>query len=46
MNPIHLEHVLELLSIEPDLLEINKHIKHNGYEISLKEDIEFLKNND
>jgi|TARA_B110000263_G_C15307342_1_gene511150 spore coat polysaccharide biosynthesis protein SpsF len=46
MNPIHLENVLDLLSTEPDLLEINRHIKHDGYERSLKEDDEFLKNND
>jgi len=45
-NPIHLENVLELLANEPDLLEINKHIKHDGYERSLKEDNEFLKNSD
>ncbi|MDC0186973.1 glycosyltransferase family protein [Candidatus Nitrosopelagicus sp.] len=44
MNPIHLENVLELFSNEPNLLEINKHIKHDGYERSLKEDDEFLKN--
>ena len=45
-NPIHLENILELLSNEPNLLDINKHIKHNGYEKSLKEDIKFLKNSD
>ena len=43
MNPIYLENVLDLLSQEPHLLEINKHIKHDGYERSLKEDTEFLK---
>ena len=43
MNPIYLENVLDLLSEEPHLLEINKHIKHDGYERSLKEDTEFLK---
>jgi hypothetical protein len=43
MNPIHLENVLELLSNEPELLKINKHVKHDGYERSLKEDEVFLK---
>ena len=43
MNPIYLENVLDLLSQEPHLLEINKHIKHDGYQRSLKEDTEFLK---
>ena len=45
IRPIHLKDVLTLLSKEPSLLEINRHIKHDGYERSLKEDEEFLKNN-
>jgi|TARA_B100001540_G_scaffold315603_1_gene343255 spore coat polysaccharide biosynthesis protein SpsF len=44
INPIHLHDVLELLSKNPSLLEINEHIKHDGYEKSLIEDKEFLKN--
>tara|TARA_B100000029_G_scaffold471224_1_gene510710 strand:+ start:1517 stop:2284 length:768 start_codon:yes stop_codon:yes gene_type:complete len=44
-RPIYLENVLKLLDDEPKLLEFNKHIKHDGYERSLNEDIEFLKNN-
>ena len=44
-RPIHLNNVLELISKEPDLLEINKHIKHDGYDRSLKEDKEFLQKN-
>tara|TARA_B100000029_G_scaffold345682_1_gene338067 strand:+ start:217 stop:990 length:774 start_codon:yes stop_codon:yes gene_type:complete len=43
-RPIHLNDVLQLFLIEPSLLEINSHIKHDGYEKSLKEDHEFLKN--
>ena len=46
VRPIHLDNILELILNEPDLLEINKHIKHDGYERSLKEDNEFLKNSD
>ena len=45
IRPIHLKDVLTLLSKEPSLLEINRHIKHDGYERSLKEDEEYLKNN-
>ena len=45
-HPIHLKHVLDLLFHEPNLLEINKHIKHDGYEKSLKEDVKFLSEND
>tara|TARA_Y100001936_G_scaffold225417_1_gene243869 strand:+ start:12623 stop:13405 length:783 start_codon:yes stop_codon:yes gene_type:complete len=45
-NPIHLDDVLNLLSNESHLLEINKHIKHDGYEKSLKEDVKFLSEND
>tara|TARA_B100000029_G_scaffold515681_1_gene623941 strand:+ start:58 stop:822 length:765 start_codon:yes stop_codon:yes gene_type:complete len=46
LHPIHLNQILDLLSEEPDLLEINKHIKHDGYEKSLKEDIKFLSENE
>ena len=45
VRPIHLDNILELILNEPNLLEINKHIKHDGYEKSLKEDEEFLKSN-
>ena len=43
-RPIHLDNVLELFQNEPSLFEMNNHIKHDGYEKSLKEDEEFLKN--
>ena len=43
LKPIKLNHVLELFLEKPDLLEINKHVKHDGYERSLLEDKEFLK---
>ena len=45
VRPIHLSDVLELFTKEPHLLEINKHVKHDGYERSLKEDEIFLKQN-
>ena len=45
-RPIHLEHVLDLFSKDTNLLEINKHVKHDGYARSLKEDQEFLKRSD
>ena len=42
-RPIYLDNILELFSENPDLLEINRHVKHDGYARSLKEDEEFLK---
>ena len=45
-RPIHLDHILDLFSKDTNLLEINKHVKHDGYARSLKEDQEFLKRND
>lgn len=45
VRPIHLIDVVNLFKKEPRLFEINNHIKHDGYEKSLKEDKEFLKNN-
>ncbi len=44
MRPIHLDDVLNLLSKSPELLEINNHVRHDGYEKSLIEDKEFLEN--
>ena len=43
-RPIHLINVVELFQNEPRLIEMNNHIKHDGYERSLKDDEEFLKN--
>jgi len=43
-RPIHLINVMELFQNEPRLIEMNNHIKHDGYERSLKDDEEFLKN--
>ncbi len=37
-RPIHLENILELYEKEPLLFQINKHVKHDGYERSLKDD--------
>ena len=45
-RPIHLDHILDLLSKNTNLLEINRHVKHDGYARSLKEDQEFLKRSD
>ena len=45
-RPIHLDHILDLFSKDTNLLEINKHVKHDGYARSLKEDQEFLKRSD
>ena len=42
-RPIYLDNILELFSENPDLLEINRHVKNDGYARSLKEDEEFLK---
>jgi len=42
-RPIQLIDVLELFEKEPSLFKINNHIKHDGYEKSLKEDKDFLK---
>ena len=42
-RPIHLNNVLELYKKEPTLFEINKYVKHDGYERSLKEDKELKK---
>ena len=41
-KPIYLENILNLFSNEPELLKINSHIKHDGYDRSLKDDIQFL----
>ena len=41
-KPIYLENILTLFSNEPELLKINSHIKHDGYDRSLKDDIQFL----
>ena len=45
-RPIHLDHILDLFSKVTNLLEINRHVKHDGYARSLKEDQEFLKSSD
>ena len=45
-RPIHLDHILDLFSKDTNLLEINKHVKHDGYARALKEDQEFLKRSD
>jgi len=45
-RPIHLDHILDLFSKDTNLLEINRHVKHDGYARSLKEDQEFLKSSD
>ena len=45
-RPIHLDHILDLFSKDTNLLEINKHVKHDGYARSLKADQEFLKRSD
>ena len=42
LRPIHLNHVLELYEKEQSIFEINSHVKHDGYERSLKEDKEYL----
>ena len=41
-RPIHLNDVLKLYKKEPEIFQINKNVKHDGYERSLKEDKEFL----
>ena len=43
VRPISLNYILEVLKKEPHLLEINKDVKHHGYERSLQEDKKFLK---
>jgi spore coat polysaccharide biosynthesis protein SpsF len=44
-RPIHLSHILSILSDNPSLIEINKnHAPNEGYQKSLKQDKEFLKN--
>ena len=43
VRPIYLDNILELFKKEPNLLEINKEVKHDGYERSLRADEEFLK---
>ena len=42
-RPILLNDVLKLFEEEPELSNINKHIKHDGYLRSLKDDEDFLK---
>ena len=42
-RPIYMNDILELFTKKPDLLEINKDVKHDGYERSLQDDEEFLK---
>jgi len=42
-RPIYLNDILELFTKEPHLLEINKNVKHDGYERSLQDDEKFLK---
>ena len=41
-RPIYQNDILKLFEKEPDLLNINKHVKHDGYARSLKEDEIFL----
>jgi len=41
-RPIYQNDILELFQDEPVLLEINNHVKHDGYARSLKEDETFL----
>ena len=43
LRPIYLSHILELYGKEQSIFEINSHVKHDGYERSLKEDEEYLK---
>ncbi len=45
-KPIYLENVLTLFYNEPELLKINSHVKHDGYERSLNEDTQFLNSNE
>ena len=40
-RPILLKDIMKLFDNEPTLLEINKNIKHDGYDKSLKEDKNF-----
>ena len=42
-RPILLNDVLKLFEKEPELSQINKHVKHDGYLRSLKSDEKFLK---
>ena len=42
-RPILLNDVLKLFEEEPELSNINKHVKHDGYLRSLKDDEDFLK---
>jgi len=43
-RPILMDDIIHLLTLEPELVKINKHIKHDeGYLKSLKKDEEFLK---
>ena len=42
-RPILLNDVLKLFEEEPELSNINKHVKHDGYLRSLKDDEGFLK---
>lgn len=43
-RPIHLEHILEILKLEPKLIEINKgHFPNEGYLKSLNDDKKLLK---
>lgn len=44
-RPILLENILNLYENNSKIFEINKNIKHDGYEISLKKDEEYLKSN-
>ena len=43
-DPILMKDILELLTKEPELIQINNHIKHDeGYQESLKKDEEYIK---
>ena len=44
-RPILLENILNLYENNSKIFEINKNIEHDGYEISLKKDEEYLKSN-
>jgi len=42
-KPISLKHILDLYKTKPEIFEINKNVKHDGYLSSLKKDEQYLK---
>ena len=45
-RPILYKDLMELFEREPQILSINKNIKHDGYERSLREDTNFTESNE